>query len=355
MTRLLSAIRIGAFGLVAAIFVAAPVLAQDTNLQSLIDRMARLERDLSSLQRQVYRGNVPPAQKPAPGSDVLLPRDTGSAVAEQQVRIARMEEELRSLTGKIEESEYATRQIGEKLDKLAVDLDQRLAALERRDSAGAPMAGVAPTPGAAPAPGAPPVAGGGVTGTQGSEIVVGRDPNTEQYDTLGVLGTVGNETLGPAPSAPPAPSEGEAQAQAQVAAAVAVPVAPASGAQAEYDAAYALLAQAQYGPAEAAFTDFVGRHPDSPLIGAAYYWLGETHYVRNSFDATAKAFARGYKADPKGNKAPDNLLKMGTSLVALGKTEQACATFTKLAGDHPDAPQQVKDRTQRERSKAGCP
>jgi TolA-binding protein len=38
----------------------------------------------------------------------------------------------------------------------------------------------------------------------------------------------------------------------------------------------------------------------------------------------------------------------------MGKTTEACATFSKLQADHPDAPSVIRDRMRRERQKAQC-
>jgi len=50
------------FAVVLAMLAAMPaVQAQDTNLNSLLNRIERLQRDLNTLQRHVYRGEAPPA------------------------------------------------------------------------------------------------------------------------------------------------------------------------------------------------------------------------------------------------------------------------------------------------------
>ena len=36
-----------------------PVLAQNTGMQELLNRVERLQRELSTLQRQVYKGEAP--------------------------------------------------------------------------------------------------------------------------------------------------------------------------------------------------------------------------------------------------------------------------------------------------------
>ena len=76
-------------------------------------------------------------------------------------------------------------------------------------------------------------------------------------------------------------------------------------------------------------------------------------YAGNSRRA-AKTFLQGYKADPNGAKAPDDLLKLGMSLARLEKKKDACVTFTKLKKDFPDAPDRIKKAAARERQRTGC-
>ena len=70
-----------------------PALAQD---RSTYERLDRLERDLNMLQRHVYRGASVPMYAP-----------DGTAAVNVQLRMDRLEAELRDLTGRIEE--YANR------------------------------------------------------------------------------------------------------------------------------------------------------------------------------------------------------------------------------------------------------
>ena len=129
---------------------------------------------------------------------------------------------------------------------------------------------------------------------------------------------------------------------------------PAGSEMDQYNYAFSLLRKADYDGAESAFNQFIAAHPDSALSGNAYYWLGETYYVRNSYNDAAIAFLKGYQRFPSGDKAPDNLLKLGMTLTRLGKKAEACATFAELKSKFPDAPQTVRDKAAQESSGAGC-
>ena len=72
---------------------AAPaVRAQDASTQ---ERLDRLERDLSMLQRQVYRGTGGEAP---PGAE-----SGGGTAVDLQVRMDRLEQQMRDLTGRVED------------------------------------------------------------------------------------------------------------------------------------------------------------------------------------------------------------------------------------------------------------
>src|SRR4051794_24372727 len=81
-----------------------PVLAQDT--QTLVDRLNRMERDLNTLQSQVYRGGSP--GKTSGGSDSSL---NGNAYSVLDGRISELEERLRDVTGQMEQNQNSVRQL----------------------------------------------------------------------------------------------------------------------------------------------------------------------------------------------------------------------------------------------------
>ena len=103
--------------------------AQDAQMQGLIDRVDRLQRELVTLQRQVFRGEAPPAPAAEPAADEA--KGSPTAMARIELRLSQLESELRSLTGQIEESSFRFNQISERLDRLAADLEVRLQRIEQ--------------------------------------------------------------------------------------------------------------------------------------------------------------------------------------------------------------------------------
>ena len=97
-----------------------------------------------------------------------------------------------------------------------------------------------------------------------------------------------------------------------------------------YNEAFRLLNQNRYEDAETAFIKFTKQYGDDPLIGNAYYWLGETYYIRKDYTQAADNFRQGYQALPDGPKAPDNLLKLAMTLKALDRISDACTIVEQI-------------------------
>ena len=85
--------------------------AQDRAMQ---DRLDRLERDLSMLQRQVYRGG--PAQVVSAGS---------AGAVDAELRMDRLEAQMRELTGRVEDAVNGVEQLRRRLEQINSDIDLR--------------------------------------------------------------------------------------------------------------------------------------------------------------------------------------------------------------------------------------
>ncbi|MDR3516262.1 MAG: tol-pal system protein YbgF [Azospirillaceae bacterium] len=239
----------------------------------------------------------------------------GGVAADLEVRISELQSQMQDLTGKYEEALYANNQLRERLDKLQSDIDFRLSQMEAKVNG----QGVA----------AAPAVNSGATADLGASSLP--DDGT------------------PLQSEKPAPP---ARGKEKSAAANSL---PGGTVQQQYEAAFALLRQADYDKAEVALTQFIARNPKDALAANAQYWLGETYYVRQKFTEAAVAFADSYKKFPKGPKAPDSLLKLGMALAALNHKSDACTAYRQLTKDYPDVSASVKHRVESERTKLSCP
>ncbi|MFO1060470.1 MAG: tol-pal system protein YbgF [Dongiaceae bacterium] len=327
---------------IAALCLGLPMAAQAQSyeIQSLNDRLSMMQRDLQALQRQVYSGG---GSVGATGDGTNL--GSSSAVANQEIRLQQLDDQMRSLTGEVEQLSYKLQQVSTRLDKLVGDVDFRLRALEQgQGGAGGPPPGQDMSQQTTP----PPAAGNGMDAQQ-ETVISGAGSQSGQQQGLSMspppqtLGTLTQQQLNQ--NRVTLPTEPQA-----------APAAVGAGAPAEeqYNNALELLRQANYPQAEQAFRGFVRAHPSDKLAGNAQYWLGETYYVRGNYTDAAVAFAEGYQKYPNNAKAPDNLLKLGMSLAALNRKGDACKAYQQLARQYPNAPQTVKTRASRERQAAGC-
>jgi tol-pal system protein YbgF len=307
---------------------AAPAAAQYNDQTELFNRLSRLETEVQTLERQLYRGGgngAAIAQAPAGGVGVAP-----TQAADFEIRLSQLERTVQEMVGKYEEAVFGATQQRERLDKLSSDLDYRLSQIESRlGTEGGPAPGPRPSTQAEPPPAAP--------------------------------AAPPHPTAPPHPSAPPHPA-----APPHPGAPPAAPTTADAGSgpglgsvpeaiQQQYDEAFGLLRKADYDQAERALSRFVTQHRDSPLAGNAQYWLGETYYGRGKYAEAAVAFAEGFQKYPKSPKASDDLLKLGMSLAALNQKADACKTFGQLGTLFPNAAASVKRRAEQERGKLGCP
>ena len=312
--------------------------AQDATTQ---ERLDRLERDLSMLQRQVYSatgGEAPPGAESG-----------GNVAVDMQVRMDRLEQQMRDLTGRLEDETNQVEQLRQRLEQVNSDIDVRLGQGQPRQpdaqtqhpaSGGYARAGppsFPASPGMAPYGGPPPP-----------------PPPPPGYGTLTPPGPEAGETAAYGAPAQLTPPRTGSAADADALRPPGVGTLPSGSPSAQYNAAFGLLRQADYEAAEEALRNFVRQHPTNPLAGNAQYWLGESYRKRGKYDQAAAAFADGYKRFPKGPKAADSLLGLGRSLADADQKHNACIALTQLDQDFPHASSAIRDRAAQEKKRLGC-
>ena len=102
------------------------------------------------------------------------------------------------------------------------------------------------------------------------------------------------------------------------------------------------------------FRDYVDRHGDTAKAPEARYWLGKTLSARGANADAAGAYIAAIRGWPKTNWAPDAVLELSRSLIALKKPTDACATLAELAKRYPNAPAGVQSRAAQARGQAKC-
>ncbi|MDC0433969.1 tol-pal system protein YbgF [Pelagibacteraceae bacterium] len=129
---------------------------------------------------------------------------------------------------------------------------------------------------------------------------------------------------------------------------------PNKPAEEQYEFAVSFMKIGDYETAEFALKEFIEKNKDNDLAGSAQYWYGETFRIRQLYSDAATAYLDGYQNYPKSKKAPDNLLKLGITMVQLGEKDQGCKMISGLKKEYPKASKSVLQKAQYEQKKFKC-
>ena len=129
---------------------------------------------------------------------------------------------------------------------------------------------------------------------------------------------------------------------------------PDKPAEDQYEFAVSFMKIGDYETAELALKEFIEKNKDNDLAGSAQYWYGETFRIRQLYSDAATAYLDGYQNYPKSKKAPDNLLKLGITMVQLGEKDQGCKMISGLKKEYPKASKSVLQKAQYEQKKFKC-
>lgn len=113
--------------------------------------------------------------------------------------------------------------------------------------------------------------------------------------------------------------------------------------QGDFERAVEDVRQGRFDQAEDRLRQFLTRYPGSPLTGDAWFWLGESQAIRGIHAEAARSYLNGYNADRAGQRAPFNLLKLGTTLGRLGQLNEACLTLREVRSQYPNATEAVNE------------
>ncbi|MXN65400.1 tol-pal system protein YbgF [Stappia sp. GBMRC 2046] len=281
-----------------------------------------------------------------------------------------MEENMRALTGQIEELNHQIRVLQDQIRRMQEDTEYRLQQLEggapRQRSDAAPVGQGAAQGGTlrgsepqvlgtlnesyGPASGADVQAQGSGDAEFGADGGYSSGSGPLDLSALARgLENPGSDSGADPGSQPPGVGSGQDPIGDQVAA-----LEPSGDPQATYNVAYDAILSGDYRGAETGFMRFLADFPDHSLAGNAQFWLGESYYAQGRYRDAADAFLKSYTDYPDGQKATDSLLKLGLSLEGIGERDAACATFSELLAKYPNAPATVRSEAQAEQQRVGC-
>ena len=303
-----------------------------------------------------------------------------------EMRIQRLEQQLRQLTGQNEELQYRNRQLEERLRQLGAAPPA---------PGGQPQAaqpGVAAAPATAqPGPAVDPQQGYRQQGYPQAQPGYDRQPQIASPAPIAqdpAAPAAGGRRRGDAfdptqnPNAPGAPRAlGGGQMAMPADGSIGVPggrgagepldlgntspprggasaalttLPPSATSRDEFDLGIGYMQRKDYALAEETMKNFAQKYPSDPLVGDAQYWLGESYFQRQQYRDAAEAFLGVTTKFDKSAKAPDALLRLGQSLAALKEKEAACAALGEVTRKYPRASTGVKAAVDREQKRIKC-
>lgn len=260
--------------LLSAAILAATMFAAPASAESTKQRLARIEQSLMELQ-------------------AAQPGATDAAL-----KISRLEQELQTLTGRVEELTYRLDQANSRLEAVTAAL------AADPQSAGAFGTAVA-NGGAAPAGGAAPSGD-----TIGQRIAESTTPGAD----------------------------------------VELPL----DSDAAFQYASDFLRAGDYNRAQKAFELYLQSFPNSARAADAQFRLGEIYLATGANAQAADAFLTHIKKYPNDPRTAEAHLKLGTAFSRLGKRDEACKVLKATKTKFPNAPQAVLTRVDLEMQRASC-
>jgi TolA-binding protein len=309
----------------AAFALSASAVAQDANIDG---RVGKLEKEMRAVQRQVFPAGAgkfiaPDIQSPT----IAQPEtpSTTSATSDLLVRVDALEAQLATLTGQVEQQGNNMRGLEARLKILEAQLASAQLASAPQETAMPAIAQATTAPSVLPAAAPVPAA----------------------------------VTVKPKPvvAAAAKPVATTAKPSAARVAAVAAIERPATGDAFEdgYTYGFRLWEAKFYPEAQATLEETLKTYPKHRRASFLRNLLGRA-WLDDKKPATAvKIFYDNYKADPRGERAPDSLLFLGSALTDLGKTAEACEAFGELSRAYPDiATGRLADRVTAGKTRAKC-
>jgi TolA-binding protein len=276
---------------------------------ALQNQILELRRQVQMLQDQPGRGGGSPTYL---GRGGYPPPSGGGSdlVAQLLSRVDALEEQVRQLRGRIDETQNAVQRQSAELGKRIDDM-----AFQTQNAPGGTMPGPRPTPMQPPMQSAPP------------------SPPPGSMALLPPPSSLGGVPA-PPPMQPGVPVRRTPELAIQ-----------------EGNAA---LARRDYPAAEQAAREVLTGSRTSPRVYDAQFLLAEALMGQRQFSQAAIAYDDSYNRSRRGAHAPDALLGLANSLIAINEKKAACDTLTKLHAEYPQPRPDIRDAMTASHQRAGC-
>ena len=305
--------------LVIIIFFAKTISAEEEEiyLKAISDQIQVITKDLKTLEKAVYQKSDVVSLKPS--SSVSSDGLNEDIMTKHLLKLNEIEDQFRELTNKFEEVNFKLDKLSTRVTKIQSDTQLRFSDLENGTSSNTEKQTALPGSnkpqdfGAAPAYQTSNLPNEqSINSVESAKTVIAEEP--EKRDSL-------------LPDKPP---------------------------QEQYEFAVSFMKIGDYETAEFALKEFIDKNKGHDLAGSAQYWYGETFRIRQLYSDAATAYLDGYQNYPKSKKAPDNLLKLGITMVQLGEKDQGCKMISGIKKEYPKANKSVLQKAQYEQKKFKC-
>jgi len=308
------------------------VYAEDEKINAISDQIQIITQDLKTLEKAVYKtSDISSKALPANGlNEEILTRHL--------LKLNEIEEQFRLLTNRFEEVNFKLDKLSNRVTKIQSDSQLRFSDLETGNT------------------------------TNKDKLNKNQTENkkqkkkAKQTQQANLPGSDKPQDFGAAPGYTLDPKE-TTQATQSVEATASVfteerkpetSLLPNKPPKEQYDFALSFMKVGDYETAELALREFIDKNKTDGLAGSAQYWYGETFRIRQLYSDAATAYLDGYQNYPKSKKAPENLLKLGTTMVELGEKDQGCKMIKGLKKQYPKASQSVLQKAQYEQKRFKC-
>ena len=293
------------------------VLLSDEKVDAIIDQIQIISQDLKTLESAFYKK-----------SDIIDKSKSSNAnnlnedvLTKHLLRLNEIEDQFRQLTNQFEEINFKMDKLSTRITKMQSDNQMRFSDLENIDPKNNINTKKAKLPGTSE-----PQDLGAIPGYSSKNL-----PEEQETNSIGTTAAVTTSETERSESLLPNKSPKE-----------------------QYEFAISFMKIGDYETAEFALKEFIDKNKDHDLAGNAQYWYGETFRIRQLYSDAATAYLDGYQNYPKSDKAPDNLLKLGITMVQLGEKEQGCTMITGIKKQYPKASKSVLQKAQYEQKKFNC-
>ena len=293
------------------------VVLSDEKVNAIIDQIQIISQDLKTLESAFYKKSDIVDKNKSSNVNNL----NEDVLTKHLLRLNEIEDQFRQLTNQFEEINFKMDKLSTRITKMQSDNQMRFSDLENIDPKKNINKKKAKLPGTSE-----PQDFGATPGYSSKNL-----PEEQETNSIGTTAAVTTSEAERSESLLPNKSPKE-----------------------QYEFAVSFMKIGDYETAEFALKEFIDKNKDHDLAGNAQYWYGETFRIRQLYSDAATAYLDGYQNYPKSDKAPDNLLKLGITMVQLGEKEQGCTMIIGIKKQYPKASKSVLQKAQYEQKKFNC-